>query len=126
MNKLSHISQVGNVTLADGSNETFDHITECWPFDGKMTALLFLDLKALRAPIGEQTYKWKVVMTADTFEAAKEHYKIASAYTFTDWQNYGRTLGEWELAEVLEWNEKCLGRIAQITHKENIMMATFK
>ncbi len=88
-----------------------------------MTALLFLDLKALRTPF--TPYKWKVVVTSDTFESTKEHYRVGSAQSFKADQS-GRDLGDWELAEVVEWSLDGLKRIANITHKKSVMMATYK
>ena len=124
-NSIGYISQVGNVKLADGSNKMFGNINSCWTFGSKMTALLFLDLKALRAPLGQYGYKWKVVVTSDTFESTKEHYRVGSAQSFKADQS-GRDLGDWELAEVVEWSLDGLKRIANITHKKSVMMATYK
>jgi hypothetical protein len=126
MNKYS-ISQVGSVKLSDGSNEMYGNINDCWTFgrDKGMTALLFLNLKGLRAPVGKQKYKWKVVVTSSSLEQVKQDYKIGSAQSFSADQS-GRNLGDWELVDMVEWSLAGLKRIANMTHKKSIMMATYK
>ena len=124
MNKYP-ISQVGSVKLTDGSNEMFGNINSCWTFGSEMTALLFISLKGLRAPIGKQKYKWKVVVTSCTLEQAKQNYKIGEGQSFYADQS-GRNLGDWELADMVEWSLDGLKRIANMTHKKSLMMATYK
>ena len=124
MNKYP-ISQVGSVKLSDGSNEMFGNINSCWTFGGEMTALLFISLKGLRAPIGKQKYKWMVVVTSSSLEHAKQNYKIGEGQSFYADQS-GRNLGDWELADMVEWSLDGLKRIANMTHKKSLMMATYK
>ena len=124
MNKYP-ISQVGSVKLSDGSNEMFGNINSCWTFGSEMTALLFISLKGLRAPIGKQKYKWMVVVTSCTLEQAKQDHKIGEGRSFYADQS-GRNLGDWELADMAEWSLDGLKRIGNITHKKSIMMATYK
>lgn len=124
MNKYP-ISQVGSVKLSDGSNEMFGNINSCWTFGSEMTALLFISLKGLRAPIGKQKYKWMVVVTSCTLEQAKQDHKIGEGRSFCADQS-GRNLGDWELADMVEWSLDGLKRIGNITHKKSIMMATYK
>ena len=124
MNKYP-ISQVGSVKLSDGSNAMFGNINSCWSFGSEMTALLFISLKGLRAPIGKQKYKWKVVVTSSNLEQVKQNYKIGEGQNFYADQS-GRNLGDWELADMVEWSLDGLKRIANITHKKSIMMATYK
>ena len=124
MNKYP-ISQVGSVKLSDGSNEMFGNINSCWTFGSEMTALLFISLKGLRAPIGKQKYKWKVVVTSSSLEQVKQNYKIGEGQSFCADQS-GRNLGDWELADMAEWSLDGLKRIGNITHKKSIMMATYK
>jgi len=124
MNKYP-ISQVGSVKLSDGSNEMYGNINSCWTFGSEMTALLFISLKGLRAPIGKQKYKWMVVVDSCTLEQAKQDHKIGSGQSFYADQS-GRNLGDWELADMVEWSLDGLQRIANITHKKSVMMATYK
>ena len=121
------ISQVGSVKLSDGSNAMFGNINSCWTFGNEkgMSALLFISLEGLRAPIGKQKYKWKVVVTSSSLEQVKQNYKIGSGQNFYADQS-GRNLGDWELADMVEWSLDGLKRIANITHKKSIMMATYK
>ena len=124
MNKYP-ISQVGSVKLSDGSNEMYGNINSCWTFGSEMTALLFISLKGLRAPIGKQKYKWMVVVDSCTLEQAKQDHKIGEGQSFYADQS-GRNLGDWELADMVEWSLDGLQRIANITHKKSVMMATYK
>jgi hypothetical protein len=120
MNKYANpIAQVGSVKLADGSNKMFGNISNCWAFDSKTTALLFINLYQ------KTPYKWKVVVTADTFESTKERYKLNEVQSFKADQS-GRNLGEWVLTEVVEWSLEGLKRIADTSGKKSVMMATYK
>ena len=122
MNKYP-ISQVGSVKLSDGSNEMYGNINSCWTFGSEMTALLFISLKGLRAPIGKQKYKWMVVVDSCSLEQVKQNYKIGEGQSFEADQS-GRNLGDWELAYSVEWSLDGLQRIANITRKKSVMMAT--
>ena len=126
MNKYP-ISQVGSVKLSDGSNKMYGNINDCWAFGREkgMTALLFISLDGLRAGIGKQKYKWKVVVTSSSLEQVKQNYKIGEGQSFYADQSH-RNLGDWELADMVEWSLDGLKRIANITHKKSIMMATYK
>ena len=126
MNKYP-ISQVGSVKLSDGSNAMYGNINDCWTFGREkgMTALLFISLDGLRAGIGKQKYKWKVVVTSSSLEQVKQNYKIGEGQSFYADQSH-RNLGDWELADMVEWSLDGLKRIANITHKKSIMMATYK
>ena len=103
----------------------FGNINSCWTFNSEMTALLFISLKGLRAPIGKQKYKWMVVVDSCTLEQAKQDHKIGEGQSFYADQS-GRNLGDWELADMVEWSLDGLQRIANITRKKSVMMATYK
>ena len=126
MNKYP-ISQVGSVKLSDGSNEMFGNINDCWAFGREkgMSAILFISLKGLRADIGKQKYKFKVVVTSTSLVQAKQNYKLREVQSFYADQS-GRNLGDWEIVDVVEWSLNGLKWIANVTHKKSIMMATYK